>query len=230
MTTPEVLDRLRAVGTTSLVDAGGDLRVLPLGLRPVGTSSRLVGRAVTADAGADLMSVIAGLQACGAGDVLVVAAGGDERAVAGELFATEALRRGVAGLVVDGRVRDVGVLAGLDLPVFARGVAPHAHPARKVPRIQVPVTLGDVEVRPGDLVVGDADGLVAGSEESFLAVLDAAEQIEAREQRLRAAVSGGRSLFEALNVDEHVAALRAGQESRLTFRELSAEGDRGEGS
>ncbi|HEX8508369.1 MAG TPA: RraA family protein, partial [Propionibacteriaceae bacterium] len=162
-TTPEVLDRLRALGTSSLVDAGGDLRVLPLDLRPVGRSTRLVGRVVTADAGADLMSVIAGLQACGPGDVLVVAAGGNERAVAGELFATEALRRGVAGLVVDGRVRDVGVLAELDLPVFARGVAPHAYPAGRVPRVQVSVTLGDVEVRSGDLLIGDADGLVVGS-------------------------------------------------------------------
>jgi len=225
MTRPEVVERLAAVGTTSLVDAGGDLRVLPLDLRPVGPRTRLVGRAVTADAGADLMSVIAGLQACGPGDVLVVAAGGDERAVAGELFATEALRRGVAGLVVDGRVRDVGVLAELDLPVFARGAAPHAYPARRVPRIQVPVTLGSVEVRPGDLVLGDVDGLVTGSEEAFLAVIEDAERIEAREQRLRTAVSGGRSLFDALNVEEHVAALRAGQESWLSFRELPADGD-----
>lgn len=228
MTTSDVLDRLRAIGTTSLVDAGGELRVLPLDLRPVGVATRLVGTAVTADAGADLMSVIAGLQACGPGDVLVVAAGGDERAVAGELFATEALRRGVAGLVVDGRVRDSAVLARLDLPVFARGVAPHAYPARRVPRIQEPVVLGDVEVRPGDLVLGDEDGLVVGPAEAVLDALTGAERIEAREARLRSAVAGGRSLFEALNVDEHVTALRAGQESRLVFRELSADGDAGE--
>src|SRR3712207_9361534 len=101
MTRPEVVERLAAVGTTSLVDAGGDLRVLPLDLRPVGPRTRLVGRAVTADAGADLMSVIAGLQACGPGDVLVVAAGGAARAVGGELFATGAPRRGVAGLLGD---------------------------------------------------------------------------------------------------------------------------------
>jgi regulator of RNase E activity RraA len=222
-TTADVVDRLRAIDTTSLVDAGGDLRVLPAELRPVGRSRRLAGGVVTADAQADLMSVIAGLAACGPGDVLVVAAGGYERAVAGELFATEALRRGLGGLVIDGRCRDSAVLAELELPVFARGMAPHAYPARALPRIQTPIMVGDVEVRPGDLVLGDEDGLVVGTTEAIAAVLEVAEGIQARERRLRAAVAAGRSLFEAMNVDEHLRALQAGQDSRLRFRELAAD-------
>lgn len=215
-----MLRRLAELDSTSLADAGGDLAVLPSALRPVGRVRRLLGPAVTADAGSDLMSVIAGLRACGPGDVLVVSVGDDERAAAGELFATEAVRRGLAGIVIDGRCRDSAVVGDLDLAVYARGVAPNAYPAQKVPRIQVPIMIGTVEIRPGDIVLGDEDGLVAGSDAAMCAVLEGAEAIQARERRLRTAIDGGRSLFEALNVDEHVAVLRDGRSSRLTFREL----------
>ncbi len=221
----ELRARLSAIDTTSLIDGAsgagiGDVSVLNPELRPVGPSRELTGRVVTADAEADLMSVVAGLAVCEPGDVLVIAAGGDQRAVAGELFGTEAQRRGVAGMVIDGRCRDSATLAELGLPVFARGVAPNAYPAVRVPRIQLPIFIAGVELRPGDWIRGDADGLVVGSAEAMTAALDPAEAVRDREARLRTAIASGRSLFEAINVDEHVAALEAGRESRLTFREL----------
>ena len=213
---PGVLQRLARVDTTSLVDAGRSLRVLPAALRPVRRGLRLVGRALTVDAREDLMSVLAGLHQAGPGDVLVVA-GNDQHAVAGELFATEALRRGLAGIVIDGLCRDSRTLAELDLPVYARGVAPTACPARAVPVVQVPITVGSVQVRPGDLVLGDDDGVVVGTEEELEAVLDAAEAIQRREEALRTAIAAGSSLFDSLNYDEHLAAVRAGRSSRLSF-------------
>ena len=141
----------------------------------------------------------------------------EEHAVAGELFATEALRRGVAGIVIDGRCRDSRTLAQLDLPVYARGVAPTACPARAVPVIQVPVVLGGVEVRPGDLVLGDDDGIVVASDDEVLALLEGAEAIQHREEALQQTIAAGTSLFDSLNYDEHLAALEAGRDSRLTF-------------
>jgi 4-hydroxy-4-methyl-2-oxoglutarate aldolase len=212
-----VLERLARIDTTSLVDAGGGgLRVLPRALRPVRRGLRLVGRAVTVDARDDLMSMLAALKEAGPGDVLVVA-GNEEHAVSGELFATEALRRGVAGIVIDGLCRDSRVLAELELPVYARGVAPTACPARAVPVIQVPILIGTVEVRPGDLVLGDDDGVVVATEEEVRAVIDAAEVIQRREEALRVAIAGGRSLFDSVNYEEHLAALQAGRDSKLTF-------------
>jgi regulator of RNase E activity RraA len=213
---PDVLRRLAGVDTTSLVDAGGGLRVLPTALRPVRRGLDLVGRAVTVDARDDLMPVLAGLRESGPGDVLVVA-GNPEHAVAGELFATEALRRGLAGIVIDGMCRDSRTLAGLDLPVYARGVAPTACPARGLPVVQVPVTIGSVQVRPGDLVRGDDDGIVVATEDEVRAVLDAAAGIQRREAALRAAIEAGSSLFDSLNYDEHLDALRAGRETTLRF-------------
>jgi 4-hydroxy-4-methyl-2-oxoglutarate aldolase len=213
---PDVLQRLARVDSTSLVDAGRGLRILPTALRPVRRGLRLVGRALTVEAREDLMSVFAGLRRSGPGDVLVVAAGG-EHAVVGELLATEALRRGVAGIVIDGLCRDSRALAELELPVYARGVAPTAFPARAVPVVQVPITIGGVEVRPGDLVLGDDDGLVVADQNELLAVLDAAEAIQRREEALRVAIAGGSSLFDSVNYDEHLAAVRDGRESKLAF-------------
>jgi 4-hydroxy-4-methyl-2-oxoglutarate aldolase len=163
------------------------------------------------------MSVIAGLHQSGPGDVLVVAAGSAEHAVAGELFASEALRRGLAGIVIDGLCRDTRTLVTLDLPIYARGAVPTACPAQAIPMVQVPLTIGSVEVRPGDLVLGDDDGVVVASVEELLVALDTAEAIQQREEGLRAEILAGSSLFDHLNYDQHLAALRAGAATKLTF-------------
>jgi 4-hydroxy-4-methyl-2-oxoglutarate aldolase len=219
-----VLARLARIDTTSLVDAaGGGLRVLPATLRPVRRGLRLVGRALTVDAREDLLSVVEGLRLSRPGDVLVVA-GSDRHAVAGELFATEALRRGAAGMVIDGLCRDTRTLAELDLPVYARGTAPSACPARAAPVVQVPITIGSVQVRPGDLVLGDDDGVVVATDEEVEAALEGAEAIQRREAALRAAIAAGSSLFDHMNYEEHVAAVRAGQDSRLRFVEALDQG------
>ena len=214
--TTELLARLARVDTTSLVDASPTLRVLPREIRPVRPGSRLVGRAVTVDAQSDLVPVLVGLASAQRGDVLVVA-GDHERAIAGELFATEALRRGLAGLVVHGLCRDSPTLRTMDLPVFATGVTPRACPARAVPTTGVTLTLGGVEVRPGDLVLADDDGVVVGSAAEVAAAIDGAEAIQTREEALRAAIERGESIFDHLNVDAHVEALRDGRDTRLTF-------------
>lgn len=210
-------DRLMALGTTSLVDAAPDLRVLPATIRPVAPGRRLVGVAVTARAHRDLMSVIAGLRAAGPGDVLVVDAGGDDRAVAGDLFSTEAQRRGLAGIVISGCCRDSATLATMGLPVFASGVAPRAYAAVRLPDVGADLSIGAITVSAGDIVVGDDDGIVIGTEAEVAAVVDAAEAIEAKETGLRAAMAGGAGLFDSMNYDEHLAALTEGRESALSL-------------
>jgi 4-hydroxy-4-methyl-2-oxoglutarate aldolase len=217
MTTTTVLTRLAALSTTSLVDAAPVLRILPPALRPVRPGSRVVGRVVTAQANRDLMSVLHALRNSGPGDVLVVDAGGDDRAVAGELFCTEAQRRGLAGLVILGRSRDTATVSRLSMPVWSTGFAPNAYPAVALPVTGVDLSLGGVVVRPGDLLIGDDDGLLVGSEEELAAAVDAAETIEARERSLQAQVLAGTSLFDVMSYDEHLGALRDGRPGRLSF-------------
>lgn len=216
-TAPTLLDRLTRIDASSLSDADKTLRVLPAALRLVNPGQRMLGRAVTAEANGDLMSVIAALHRAGPGDVLVVAPGIEDEAVAGELFASEALRRGVAGIVIDGLCRDTPTLRRLPLPVYARGSSPKATPARKVPVTQVPVLVGGVPVAPGDLLLGDDDGIVVGTEDELAAAVDRAEAIQTGEEGLRERIQGGTSLFAAMNFDDHVAALTAGRESALSL-------------
>lgn len=212
-----LLERLGRVDATSLSDANQALRVLPVQLRLVTPGLRLLGRAVTAKANGDLMSVIAALNHARTGDVLVVAAGVHDQAVAGELFASEAVRRGLAGIVIDGLCRDTPMLRRLPLPVYARGASPLAAPARKVPVIQVPVLVGGVEVSPGDLLLGDDDGIVVGTEDELTAAIEKAEVIQSGEEQLRTRITSGTSLFAGMNFDEHVAALKEGRESALSL-------------
>jgi 4-hydroxy-4-methyl-2-oxoglutarate aldolase len=116
-----LLSRLERLDASVVSDADRSLRVLPAAIGPVSAGSRLLGRAVTANARDDLLPVLGALRDGGPGDVLVVAAGGSRRAVAGELLVGEAARRGMAGLVIDGFCRDMARLKRMALPVYARG-------------------------------------------------------------------------------------------------------------
>ena len=198
----ELIARLRLIDTATLSDANRALRVLPPTIRPLTTGLKMVGRAVTANVVDDLMSVIGALDVAGPGDVLVVSAGVTEQAVAGELFGTEASRRGLAGVVIDGMSRDTAALRRLGLAFYSRGATPRALPACKVPEIQIPVIVGDVELRLGDLLVGDDDGIIVGSTAEFAAIVDAAEAIQTNEKTLRVSIELGSSLLDAINLTE----------------------------
>jgi regulator of RNase E activity RraA len=214
-----LFERLRAVDTTTLSDVGKQLRVMDAGLRPLRLGLKLVGRAVTVAAADDLMPVLDGLARAGGGDVLVVDGGGSARALAGELFGSEALRRGLAGIVIDGACRDTNQLRQLPLPFYARGLSPRAAGAKAVPGEPGAVRCGGVDVAPGDVLVGDDDGIVVGSTAELAAVLDAAEALQATEASMLSAIQAGESLFSRLDYDEHLARLQAGEESALQFRD-----------
>jgi 4-hydroxy-4-methyl-2-oxoglutarate aldolase len=213
----DLLERLRHIDTASLADANKELRVLPPTIRPLVLGGRMAGRAVTAVANEDLMSVIGALEIGGVGDVLVVSAGGCDQAVSGELFGTEAFRRRMSGVVIDGLSRDSAALRKLGMPFYSRGVTPKAPPALAVPEIQVRLLIDGIAVLPGDVLVGDDDGIVVGTMAEFEAVVEAAEAIQTREKALRISIENGFSLFDTLNFTEHRERLIAGIDSKLTF-------------
>jgi RraA family protein len=212
-----LLSRLERLDASTVSDADKSLRVLPAAIRPVSARSRLLGRAVTANARDDLLSVLGALRQSGPGDVLVVAAGRSQHAVAGELFAAEAVRRGMAGIVIDGFCRDTATLKRMTLPIYARGATPRAASATVLPEVNVPVLLDTVTVSPGDILLGDDDGIIVVTEAELAAVIDKAEAIQVTEDALLSSMAEGVSLFDTLNFDEHVKNLRARQPSSLSF-------------
>lgn len=201
----------------SLADADKAIRVCDAGLRPLNPGHKLVGPARTVRCHEDFLGVIQALEQAHPGEVLVVDTQGGRRAVLGELFSLEAQRRGLAGIVVDGLVRDTRTLVGLSLPVYARGACPCAGTTSKLTTTQVAVTCGGVVIEPGDIVVGDRDGLIVASAETFAALVPIARDIEDKERALRERLADGRGLVTMLNLNEHYAALERGEASRLRF-------------
>jgi regulator of RNase E activity RraA len=120
MLAPDLLGRVAALDAAALRDANRDIRVMDVGLRPVTAFRQMVGRARTVRCRDDFLTVIQALSDSGPGDVLVVDGGGGAMALAGELFATEAARRDLAGIVIDGACRDTPKLATLQFPFYAR--------------------------------------------------------------------------------------------------------------
>jgi regulator of RNase E activity RraA len=108
-------------------------------------------------------------------------------------------------------------LLTIDLPIYARGSKPSAPGTSALPVIQIPLDIEGVTVEPGDYLVGDSDGIVVGSIEEFLAVIDRAEEIEIFEAELRAKIVNDSSLLDYMNYVEHLSALQSGQESKLNF-------------
>lgn len=133
------------------------------------------------------------------GSVLVLDNGGrDNATVWGDILTEIAHRRGIAGTVIDGVCRDVALCRKLGYPVFSKGHWMRTGKDRvQVEATNVPVNIGDARVQPGDILRGDADGVVVIPKEHEDAVLETAEQIERAEESIRQAVRGGKRLDEA---------------------------------
>lgn len=160
--TTEQRERFRSLPTANIADAMHRLGALDARIKPAWNGATLVGAAYTIwTRPGDNLGVHEALRHAQPGDVLVVNGGGDEsRALLGELIAGRAKGLGIAGFVIDGAARDADGLAEYDMPVFARALTP-AGPYKDGPyALATPVAVGGVVVNPGDIVVGDADGVV----------------------------------------------------------------------
>ncbi|MET3384152.1 MULTISPECIES: RraA family protein [Variovorax] len=163
----------------------------------------MAGTAVTVKTrGGDNLTPMRAFEFCRPGDVLVIDAGGDiTNAVIGGILSFYTATIGTAGLVLDGAIRDVAEIRERDYPVYARGVN-HRGPYKDGPgEINVPVSVGGMIVNPGDIVVGDQDGLLAFSpDEAELLIEKARAHLETEARTIQAMKEGrwDRSFLDAL--------------------------------
>lgn len=162
-------------------------------MRPVWPGARFVGEAVTARTfGTDLSAVFGGIEAAGAGHVLVIDSHGvTNSAFWGERTTRAAMARGAVGAVIDGACRDVVAISRLRFPVFSTAVTPNAGLPGGRGAVNVPVAVGGLTVRPGDVLVGDENGVVVIPAERRGEVLGKVRaQLDAERIALRAADRG----------------------------------------
>ena len=162
-------------------------------LRPMHKEGKLAGPAYTVKtAPGDNLLVHKALDTAKAGDVIVVDAGGfPDHAIIGELMMSRAKQRGIAGIVIWGAIRDSAEIGAGTYPVYACAVT-HRGPYKNGPgEINVPVMMGGMPVNPGDIIVGDADGLVAIPQEWAERVLASAKSILEKETAAMKQIQAG---------------------------------------
>ncbi|HUQ75362.1 MAG TPA: RraA family protein [Burkholderiales bacterium] len=162
-------------------------------LRPMHKEGKLAGPAYTVKTTpGDNLLVHKALDTAKAGDVIVVDAGGIlENAIIGELMMSRARQRRVAGLVIWGAIRDSAEIGAGTYPVYAAGVT-HRGPYKNGPgEINVPINMGGMAVNPGDIIVGDADGLVAIPQDQAERILKSAQGILAKETAAMKEIQAG---------------------------------------
>jgi regulator of RNase E activity RraA len=218
MDAKKLLDRLTRIDPAALCDADKSIRVLDPGIRPINQFVQMIGRARPVRCRDDFLAVVQALREAVPGEVLVIDAGGGTRAMAGELFASEAQRKGLAGIVIDGACRDSAKLLTIPVPVYARTTCPMAGTVEQLADLVDSVICGGVTVRADDWFVGDRDGVVVLGEDEVQKLLPRAETIQAAEAVVLQRIERGESLFDMLTLDEHIDARRRGQPSALRFK------------
>ena len=190
---PAILARIRAIPVALLSDqlhrnCGSS------GLQPYHAPAPMAGTAVTVKTrGGDNLAILRAYDYCRPGDIMVVDADGElSNALVGGIMTFAAASLGLAGMVLDGAIRDVAEIRERTFPVYARGVT-HRGPYKDGPgAINVPVTVGGMVVNPGDIIVGDQDGLLAFAPQLADTVIEKALAQHQREEATMQAIRDGR--------------------------------------
>lgn len=190
---PEVIARFRDLPVANISDSMSRMTAGGPRLRPLHAGGVLAGPTLTVKTRpGDNLMVHKAIGTAEPGDIVVVDAGGDlTNAIIGELMIAQMLKRGLGGIVINGAVRDSAAIRAGSFPVYAAGVT-HRGPYKDGPgEINVPVAIDGMVIAPGDLVIGDEDGLLCVPYDQMEQVYAAAAAKHAAETKQMAAIEAG---------------------------------------
>lgn len=176
-----------------LADVAGRRGTLHGRVKPVAPHMKVAGPAITVEVRpGDNLAIHAALAIAQPGDVIVVDGKGDlSCALIGEIMSTQAAASGIAGIIIDGAVRDADALAAAQFPVFSAGLNP-CGPTKSISgRVNYPVSVAGAAIQPGDLIIGDVDGVVVLPRDAVPELLELAQKKRDTETRRIAAIRNG---------------------------------------
>lgn len=193
---------LLALGTATVGEAWPPARLVAAPIRPLAPGMTLAGPALPVRCRpGDNLALHLAIAEARPGDVLVVDYGGSlDSGPFGEIMALACQMRGIAGMVIDGAVRDSAQIAGLGFPVFARGLNIRGTVKQDPGVIGAPVTLGGVTVASGDVVLADADAILVLAADDLTSALTAAQARAAREARMMDRLRQGETTLSILGL------------------------------
>jgi 4-hydroxy-4-methyl-2-oxoglutarate aldolase len=178
-------------------DKGGNMDP---GIKPIDIASKMAGPAFTVKGHpSDNVAIHKAIYEAPAGSVLVVDAGGFSRGHFGEIMAFACQMRGIAGLVIDGGVRDADDIQKLGFPVFSRSLNPGGTQKEVIGVTGAPIVCGGITVSTGDMIIGDRDGVVVVAKDRIADVLQKAQAIAAKEVTVLQMLREGKSTIEIYN-------------------------------
>jgi 4-hydroxy-4-methyl-2-oxoglutarate aldolase len=193
---PAVVQKASAFAASTLADVAGRRGALDGRIAPLLPSMRMAGPALTVEVRlGDNLMIHAAISIARPGDILVIDGKGDRTcALMGSIMITACRKLGLAGVVIDGAVRDTDELRELGFPIYSVGANPKG-PTKVAPgRVNWPISCGGEAINPGDLIVGDADGVVAIEREKAGSLLELAALKVAEERARIADILAGRSV------------------------------------
>jgi 4-hydroxy-4-methyl-2-oxoglutarate aldolase len=203
MTKPDksFITALARQSTATVHEALGKKGALPSAIKPVARGMRLCGPAFTVDSPpANNLLIHEAIYQAQPGDVLVVRVGDHyEAGYWGEIMAVAAVARGLAGLVIDGCVRDSVEMTRMSFAAFSRGLCIRGTGKDRGGQLNKPLTIGDITVHPGDMVLGDDDGVVVVPQADFATIVEKSEKRVAVEDKIMARLKGGESTLDIYN-------------------------------
>ena len=191
---PAQIERLRNVQTGQAIDAMEGRGALYAAIKPLDPAcATILGSAVTCETGPnDNLAILGALAVAKPGDVIVAASEGfANSAVVGDNVAMMARRKGLGGIVVDGMMRDLAGLLPVGLPLFCRGITPNSCVRSGPGRVGFPIAIGGVAIHPGDIVVGDRDGIAIVPLADLDRILPGIERVLKAEAETQAKIRAG---------------------------------------
>jgi len=188
------LGRFKGVQTGQAVDALQGRGALDASIKPLDlANATFLGTALPCETGPnDNLAIIAAIAIAQPGDVILAASEGfKQSAVVGDNVAMIAKSKGVAAIVIDGMARDLAGIVPVGLPVFARGITPNSCVRSSPGRVGLPIVIGGVAVEAGDVVIGDADGVVILPRKHLHTIIPLVEEVIAAEGATQSKIRNG---------------------------------------